>query len=683
MRCIALVRFLYFLMAWVGFATVAVGAPVIRSGETIAFLGDSITEYGQNNPRGYVNLVMDGLRTIGVTASCVKAGSSGHKSTDMLLRLERDVLSKNPDWVVLSCGVNDVWHRFSKRLKGVSLAEYKKNITQILDRCASNDVCVIVLTATMIGEDLLDPKNIALAPYNSWLRDVARERGLLLVDMSKRMCEELTLRRAKSCSSGNVLTRDGVHMSPTGDEVMAQCLLESLDVWKGQEDLIREGWRRIGGKDSLEVVDPLIGTEGEGTQYGGMMPYTGVPFGSFQLVPMTRLNGIGRLSFNQADVMLQGFILTRQPAIWMGDWGAVRLPIEPKRIESFDYRPNIGRVSAGGKTFRYTATTHAAWICGDVGDIRIFSGFDANRDDAHLGYALPNFKGWRYVENDGENLKIGVSLISLEQAKENLVREIGDRTFEDIVASTRRRWEDYFSRIVIDAPEDVRKIFYTGLYHTLLYPRQIGEYGRYYSAFDDKIHDGDAYTCYSLWDTYRAEHPLLTLVAPERVDGMMQSLLQMYREGGWLPKWPNPGYTGIMIGAPAEVVLAEAYAKGFRGFDLGLAYEAVRKNAMVPQKGDRTCDWRDRGEFGRCPETRGGLSRYMELGYVACDETRESVSRTQDFGLADCAAAVLADATGCRDEASFSARAPATLRICGSQPRRSFCRGALTGFFCR
>ena len=74
---------------------------------------------------------------------------------------------------------------------------------------------------------------------------------------------------------------------------------------------------------------------------------------------------------------------------------------------------------------------------------------------------------------------------------------------------------------------------------------------------------------------------------------------------------------------------------------------------MVPQKGDGTCDWRDRGEFGRCPETRGGLSRYMELGYVACDETRESVSRTQDFGLADCAAAVLADATGHRDEASF------------------------------
>ena len=409
--------------------------------------------------------------------------------------------------------------------------------------------------------------------------------------------------------------------------------------------------------DSLDHVDPLIGTEGSGTQYGGMMPYTGVPFGSFHLVPMTRLNGIGRLSFNQADDTLLGFILTRQPAIWMGDWGAVRVPIEPKRIESHDYRPYLGRVKAGGRSFEYTATAHAAWIRGDFEGPVPFDGFDANRDDAHLGYDLPNFRGWRHVERRGRDLRIGVSLISLEQAKANLAREIGDRSFEEIVAETRGKWEDYFSRIAIDAPEDVKTIFYTGVFHTLLYPRQIGEYGRYYSAFDDRIHEGDAYSCYSLWDTYRAEHPWLTLIAPERVDGMMQSLLEMYREGGWLPKWPNPGYTGIMIGAPAEVVLAEAYAKGFRVFDLDLAYEAVRKNATVPQEGDDACDWRDRGQFGRTPETRGGLKSYMERGYVACDLTRESVSRTQDFGLDDCAAAILADATGHPDDARmFRAR---------------------------
>lgn len=181
----------------------------------------------------------------------------------------------------------------------------------------------------------------------------------------------------------------------------------------------------------------------------------------------------------------------------------------------------------------------------------------------------------------------------------------------------------------------MKTIFYTGLYHTLLYPRQIDEGGRYYSAFDDRVHDGVAYSCYSLWDTYRAEHPWLTLIAPDRVDGMMQSLANAYREGGWLPKWPNPGYTGIMIGAPAEIVLEEAMAKGFVGFDHALARAAITKNRTVPQKFDTVRRWRDREAYGAYPETRAGLTSYLRRGYVACDETAESVSRTQDFSLAD------------------------------------------------
>ena len=420
--------------------------------------------------------------------------------------------------------------------------------------------------------------------------------------------------------------------------------------------VVREG--------GLADVDPLIGTEGKTSQQSGMMPYVCVPFGSFHLVPMTRQNRVGQLSFNNSDKTLMGFILTRQPAIWMGDWGEVRIPIEPEQIEHAEYRPYHARVTAGGRTFEYTATMHAAWLRGDLRrDVRLKSGGNSSRgdyDQENLGYELPNFRGWRYAERHGNDLKIGVSLISIEQAKANLEREIGAKTFEQVVAETKQAWETAFARVSIEAPEDVLKIFYTGLFHAMLYPRQISEYGRYYSAFDDKIHStaGEIYNCYSLWDTYRAEHALLTLFVPERVDGMMQTLLEMYREGGWLPKWPNPSYTSIMIGGPAEVVLAEAYAKGFRGFDLNLAYEAVKKNATVPQIGDDTCDWRDRGVFGHTPETRGGLKSYMERGYVACDLTTESVSRTQDFGLADCAAAVLAEATGHADEAAmFRARA--------------------------
>lgn len=332
------------------------------------------------------------------------------------------------------------------------------------------------------------------------------------------------------------------------------------------------------------------------------MPYVGVPFGSFQIVPMTRLNRVGQLSFNQADDTLIGFILTRQPAIWMGDWGEVRIPIEPARIEDSKYTPYLGWVRVSGRKFEYTATAHAAWLRGDLRDVRLLDGFSANIDDANLGRELPNFRGWRCVRRVVGGVQIGVSLISLDQARRNLAAEIGDR------------------------------------------------------SFDDKVHAGTMYSCYSLWDTYRAEHPWLTLIAPERVDGMMQSLLEMYREGGLLPKWPNPGYTGIMVGAPAEIVLEEAMAKGFVGFDHSLAREAIRKNRTVSQKFDTERRWRDREEYGEYPETRAGLTSYLNRGYVACDETDESVSRTLDFSFADrnkahtnlwCASAGVVSAASC------------------------------------
>ena len=386
-------------------------------------------------------------------------------------------------------------------------------------------------------------------------------------------------------------------------------------------------------------VDPLIGTEGSGSEYGGMQPYTCVPFGSFHAVPMTRTNRIGRLSFNSSDKTLLGIILTRQPAIWMGDWGEVRVEVPLAKIEALDAKPHLTRVTAGGRTYEYTATAHAAWIRGlDAATVAAFpaSGISTNRMDAKYGYPLPNFGGrWFADKSRPGELKIGLSLISVEQAKANLAAEIGNRSFDEVAAETKAQWEAMFSRVEIEAPDDVKTIFYTGLYHTLLYPRRIDEWGRYYSAFDDKIHEGTRYNCFSLWDTYRAEHPWLTLIAPERVDGMMQSLVDMYKEGGWLPKWPNPSYTGIMIGAPAEVVLQEARAKGFTGFDWATAQEAIRKNATVPQEHDTERRWEDRGIFGRAPETRAGLTSYLKRGYVACDETAESVSRTQDFSLAD------------------------------------------------
>lgn len=475
------------------------------------------------------------------------------------------------------------------------------------------------------------------------------------------------------------------------------------------------------GWDNLLFVDPMIGTCGQGTQYGGMMPMAGVPFGSAQWVPMTRLTEVSVLSYNETDSLLLGFIGTRQPAIWMGDWGQVS--IQPQTgekpvleysnrgqpIENQEYTPYCAHVRAGGVDARFAAMEHSAvfefsaarHLVIDAsrmarkkvsdpdphpGHLEFSSdgmsawGWNSDLFDGHHSSPKPGFKGYFYMEfsrrftsgevlGDGEDetqgfvsfaspgkplsVKIGLSLISADQARVNLHREIGRAGVTATARKARKLWQEKFSVLTIEAPDDVKTIFYTGLYHCLLYPRQIDESGCYYSAFDDRIHEGQMYNCYSLWDTYRAEHPLLTLVAPERVDGMMQALIDMYKEGGWLPKWPNPSYTGIMVGSPAETVLAEAWTKGFRGFDIRDAYAAAKKNATVPQKGDLERDWRDRGCFGDTPETRAGLTRYQTIGYVAADETRESVSRTLDFGLQDLATAVLAEAVGQDEDAAY------------------------------
>ena len=472
---------------------------------------------------------------------------------------------------------------------------------------------------------------------------------------------------------------------------------------------------------ALSFVDPLIGTQGAGTQYGGMMPMAGVPFGSIQWVPMTRLTEVGVLSFNEADSLLLGFIGTRQPAIWMGEWGQVSFQAqcgtEPvlgyeargQRIESQEYTPYSGSVTAGGIKTSYAGADHSsiyeisaanhividasrkclgnrtnpALLPGHLefsADGKSASGWNSDLFDGQHTSPKPNFKGYFYMEfsrpavktevlrdleddccgyaSFGEDagpltVKVGVSLLSVEQAKANLSAEIGRKGVSQVAKQSRKAWADEFRKLSIEADDDVKTIFYTGLYHALLYPRRIDEDGRYWSGFDDKVHEGRMYNCWSMWDTYRAEHPLLCLVVPERIDDMMQSLVEMYHEGGWLPKWPNPCYTGIMIGSPAETILAQAWTEGFRGFDLQEAYAAVKKNATVPQPTDTEFIWEDRGCFGDTPETRGGLTRYQTIGYVAGDETRESVSRTQDFGLQDLAAATLADAAGFPEDAAY------------------------------
>ena len=227
----------------------------VKSGEKIAFLGDSITAGGWSNPLGYVRLVMSGLEANGVKAEAVPAGISGHKSDNMLARLERDVISKKPQWMTLSCGVNDVWHGKN----GVALDEaaltsgefgpggaargtYKKNIAEIVDKAEAAGIKVVLLTATVIHEKLDNAENAKLAPYNDFLRTLAREKKLRVADLNAMFQERI---KAEDKPTQKVLTSDGVHMALEGDKLMATGVLQALGLDAAQLKTANDAWAKI------------------------------------------------------------------------------------------------------------------------------------------------------------------------------------------------------------------------------------------------------------------------------------------------------------------------------------------------------------------------------------------------------------------------------------------------------
>jgi len=208
-------------------ATSAQAGIAVTNGQKIAFMGDSITQGGVG-PQGYVTLVIRGLEANGVKAEMIPAGISGHKSNDMLARLENDVLKKKPDWMTLSCGVNDVWHGAN----GVPLDKYKENITNIVDQCMAAKVKVMILTSTMIGEDQPNANNQKLIAYNDFLRSLAKDKKCLLADLNADM--QAAIAKAGPDKKGNLLTADGVHMNPAGNVMMATGVLKGFGLSAAQ-----------------------------------------------------------------------------------------------------------------------------------------------------------------------------------------------------------------------------------------------------------------------------------------------------------------------------------------------------------------------------------------------------------------------------------------------------------------
>ena len=209
----------------------------LKNGQKIGFMGDSITQAGAE-PQGYVTLVIRGLEANGIQVSSIAAGIGGHKSNQMLERLDRDVLSKKPDWMTLSCGVNDVWHGAN----GIPLEPYKKNITEIVEKCQAAGVKVMILTSTMIGEDAPNSNNQKLAAYNAFLRDLAKKKKCRLADLNADM--QAAIAKAGPDHKGNLLTSDGVHMNPEGNRMMATGVLKAFGLSAQQLKKAQDSWSK-------------------------------------------------------------------------------------------------------------------------------------------------------------------------------------------------------------------------------------------------------------------------------------------------------------------------------------------------------------------------------------------------------------------------------------------------------
>lgn len=238
------------------------------------------------------------------------------------------------------------------------------------------------------------------------------------------------------------------------------------------------------------------------------------------------------------------------------------------------------------------------------------------------------------VDDTPVTVKIGISAVDIEGAKKNLKVEIGDKTFEQVKQEAQDEWEQQLEKIVVeDSNTDNKTNFYTSMYHAMIAPNLYQDVDGRYRGMDLEIHqtnDFEYYTVFSLWDTYRAAHPLYTIIEQERTNDFINTFLAKYDEGGIMPIWDLSGcYTGCMIGYHAVPVIADAYLKGIKDYDAEKALEAMKHSAT---------------------QNHLGLESYKELGFIPVEKESESVSKTLEYAYDDWTIAQMAKQLGKEDD---------------------------------
>lgn len=281
----------------------------------------------------------------------------------------------------------------------------------------------------------------------------------------------------------------------------------------------------------------------------------------------------------------------------------------------------------------------------DQGKYKLYPGYGRDMAGNDIGY----YMSYDCAEDEQVEVQVGVSFVSIANARENLNAEQKGFEFEKVVKEGHDEWARTLDRITVEGgTEDQRRVFYTALYHTQIHPTVLqdvnGEYPKMESN-ENGTTAGNRYTVFSLWDTYRNLSQLETLLYPDKQVDMINSMIDMYREWGWMPKWELfSRETWTMEGDPAIPYITDAYMRGLRGFDINEAYKAFRTSATTEGKNNRMR-----------PDIDPYIERgYVPMGYYAADMSGDnSVSHALEYYLADNALSILAGELGHKADAKL------------------------------
>ncbi len=456
--------------------------------------------------------------------------------------------------------------------------------------------------------------------------------------------------------------------------------------------------------DPVDYVNILVGTQSKMLfSTGNTYPAVARPWGMNFWTPVTGKMGDGWAYSYDAD-KIRGFKQTHQPSPWINDYGQfVIMPVTTGAVFDQDERASwFSHKSETAKPYYYsvyladhdvvaemTTTERAAkfrltYPEKDMSYL-VVDAFDNGSsvqiipsENKIIGYTTKNsggvpdnFKNWFVIVSDtpfeytrtveeanahsgavvgfktarGQqvNLKVASSFISQEQAERNLT-ELGDGDFDRLVAESKAQWNSTLGRIEIEDNDiDRLRTFYSCLYRSVLFPRNLSEIDEngnvvHYSPYNGKVLPGYMFTDTGFWDTFRCLFPLLNLVYPEMNTKMQEGLVNAYLESGFLPEWASPGHRGCMVGNNSASVVADAYLKGIRGYDIETLWEAVKHGANSVHP--------DINATGRA-----GWEEYNRLGYVPCDiGLNESAARTLEYAYDDWCIWKLGQALGKPDE---------------------------------